>query len=138
MKYDNILQTIGSTPSVRLQRIGANSGATLWVKLERANPGGSVKDRPAWNMIREGERSGALTPGKIGKLTIWTAKMNAATRPARGTVRSSSSVRDFHPHTPSVISAIAPNNTEVCALTMPSLICMARCWTVTTRAYSVI
>ncbi len=63
MKYDNILQTIGSTPSVRLQRIGANSGATLWVKLERANPGGSVKDRPALRMIEDAERDGRLKPG---------------------------------------------------------------------------
>ena len=63
MKYDNILQTIGSTPVVRLQRIGADSDAQLWVKLERANPGGSVKDRPALGMIEDAERSGRLKPG---------------------------------------------------------------------------
>ena len=63
MKYDNILQTIGSTPVVRLQRIGADSEARLWVKLERANPGGSVKDRPALGMIEDAERAGRLKPG---------------------------------------------------------------------------
>jgi cysteine synthase A len=63
MKYHNILQTIGDTPVIRLQRIGAHSGAELWVKLERANPGGSVKDRPALGMIEDAERSGRLRPG---------------------------------------------------------------------------
>ena len=63
MKYDSILQTIGHTPVVRLQRIGADSGAELWVKLERANPGGSVKDRPALGMIEDAERCGRLKPG---------------------------------------------------------------------------
>jgi len=53
MKYDNILQTIGSTPVVKLSRIGAESGVHLWAKLERANPGGSVKDRPALRMIED-------------------------------------------------------------------------------------
>lgn len=63
MKYDSILDTIGGTPVVRLRRIGAGSGAELWVKLERANPGGSVKDRPALRMIEDAERDGRLKPG---------------------------------------------------------------------------
>ncbi len=63
MKYDNILQTIGSTPVVRLNRIGADSGVNLWAKLERGNPGGSVKDRPALRMIEDAEKSGHLKPG---------------------------------------------------------------------------
>ena len=79
-----------------------------------------------------------LTPGRIGKLTIWTAKMNAATRPASGTVRSSSSVRAFQTQMLSAIMAITPNITDVCALTMPSLMCMATCWTLTRRDYSAI
>ncbi len=63
MKYDNILQTIGHSPTVRLQRLGADSGSELWVKLERTNPGGSVKDRPALRMIEDAERDGRLQPG---------------------------------------------------------------------------
>lgn len=63
MKYTNILDTIGNTPIVRLNVIGADTGAHLWVKLERANPGGSVKDRPALNMIAAAERVGQLRVG---------------------------------------------------------------------------
>ncbi|MGI9317535.1 MAG: cysteine synthase A [bacterium] len=63
MKYQNILQTIGNTPVVKLNAVGADSGAELWVKLERANPGGSVKDRPALRMIEDAERDGRLRPG---------------------------------------------------------------------------
>ncbi|MBX2869385.1 MAG: cysteine synthase A [Acidiferrobacterales bacterium] len=63
MKYDNILQTIGSTPVVKLNSVGADSGVHLWAKLERANPGGSVKDRPALRMIEDAERSGKLKEG---------------------------------------------------------------------------
>jgi cysteine synthase A len=63
MKYDNILQTIGHTPIVKLNRLGAELEANLWVKLERANPGGSVKDRPALKMIEDAERDGRLKPG---------------------------------------------------------------------------
>ena len=63
MKYDNILQTIGHTPIVKLNRLGAELNANLWVKLERSNPGGSVKDRPALKMIEDAERDGRLKPG---------------------------------------------------------------------------
>lgn len=63
MKYDNILQTIGNTPVVKLNALGADTGVGLWVKLERANPGGSVKDRPALKMIEDAERDGRLKPG---------------------------------------------------------------------------
>lgn len=63
MKYNNILQTIGSTPIVKLNRLGADLEAELWVKLERANPGGSVKDRPALRMIEDAERDGRLKEG---------------------------------------------------------------------------
>ena len=62
MKYQNILQTIGHTPVVKLNRLGAESGAHLWVKLESFNPGGSVKDRPALRMIEDAERTGRLKP----------------------------------------------------------------------------
>ncbi len=57
---------IGNTPLVRLRRIEEDSpGIKIYAKAEFFNPGGSVKDRPALNMILEGERSGALRPGKI-------------------------------------------------------------------------
>jgi cysteine synthase A len=61
--YDSILDTIGSTPVVRISRI--NDGpASLYAKLEAFNPGGSVKDRLAAAIIQEAERSGALQPGQ--------------------------------------------------------------------------
>ncbi|MCP4125799.1 MAG: pyridoxal-phosphate dependent enzyme, partial [Gammaproteobacteria bacterium] len=63
MKYDNILQTIGNTPVVRLNKVRDILAAELWVKLESFNPAGSVKDRPALNMIECAERSGSLKPG---------------------------------------------------------------------------
>jgi cysteine synthase A len=63
MKYQNILQAIGHTPIVRLNRAGVDPQTALWVKLESFNPGGSVKDRPALNMIEQAERRGALKPG---------------------------------------------------------------------------
>ena len=63
MKYDNILQTIGSTPVIRLNRMEKGLAAELWVKLESFNPAGSVKDRPALNMIECAERRGTLKPG---------------------------------------------------------------------------
>lgn len=63
MKYDNILQTIGNTPVIRLNRFTDNLAAELWVKLESFNPAGSVKDRPALNMIECAEQRGKLKPG---------------------------------------------------------------------------
>ena len=61
MRYDNILATVGRTPVVRLNKIDDTSANALWVKLESFNPGGSVKDRPALNMIEDAERRGVLT-----------------------------------------------------------------------------
>ncbi|WP_428609941.1 cysteine synthase A [Sedimenticola sp.] len=63
MKYDNILQTIGHTPVIRLNKVSDILAAELWVKLESFNPAGSVKDRPALNMIECAERRGTLKPG---------------------------------------------------------------------------
>ena len=62
MKADNILQTIGNTPHVRINRL-FGPDAQVWIKSERANPGGSIKDRIALEMVQEAERSGALQPG---------------------------------------------------------------------------
>ena len=63
MKYDNILQTIGNTPVVRLNRL-APAGVNVYVKIEAFNPGGSVKDRMARAVIEEAERRGTLKPGQ--------------------------------------------------------------------------
>ena len=61
--YDDILQTIGKTPLVRLKRLGRDLPCQLYAKVEFFNPGGSVKDRIAVNIITEAERSGQLKPG---------------------------------------------------------------------------
>ena len=65
MKYNNILESIGGTPAVKLNRIGDDLGCHLWVKLESFNPGGSVKDRPALRMIEDAEADGSLKPGDV-------------------------------------------------------------------------
>jgi cystathionine beta-synthase len=61
--FDDILQTIGKTPLVRLQVIGNQLPCPLYAKVEFFNPGGSVKDRIAINIIAEAEHSGRLKPG---------------------------------------------------------------------------
>ena len=62
MKASNILATIGHTPHVRINRL-FGPGAQVWVKSERSNPGGSIKDRIALAMVEDAERSGALKAG---------------------------------------------------------------------------
>jgi cysteine synthase len=62
MKAANILETIGRTPHIRIHRL-FGSNHTVWVKSERSNPGGSIKDRIALSMVEDAERSGALKPG---------------------------------------------------------------------------
>src|SRR5688572_4793692 len=62
----SLLALVGNTPLVRLEKIAADlSGIEIYGKAEYFNPGGSVKDRPALNMIREGERSGKLNPSRV-------------------------------------------------------------------------
>ena len=61
--YDNILQAIGNTPLVQLAKLGRELPASLYVKVEYFNPGGSIKDRIAVNVIEDAERSGRLKPG---------------------------------------------------------------------------
>ncbi len=61
MKAANILDTIGNTPHIRVNRLFGN--AEVWIKSERSNPGASVKDRIALAMVEDAERSGALQPG---------------------------------------------------------------------------
>ncbi|MEG1970441.1 MAG: cysteine synthase A [Burkholderiaceae bacterium] len=62
MKVANILATIGNTPAIRINRLFGDS-AQVWVKNERANPGGSIKDRIALAMVEDAEARGALKPG---------------------------------------------------------------------------
>jgi cysteine synthase len=61
MKAANILETIGNTPHIRVSKLFPNS--EVWIKSERTNPGGSIKDRIALAMIEDAEKSGALKPG---------------------------------------------------------------------------
>jgi cysteine synthase len=61
--HDDVLSQIGNTPLVRLHRLSPEGGATIWAKLELANPSGSLKDRIALHMIEEAERRGELAPG---------------------------------------------------------------------------
>jgi cysteine synthase len=62
MKAHSILDTIGHTPHVRIHRL-FGTAAHVWVKSERGNPGGSIKDRIALAMVEDAEKSGALKPG---------------------------------------------------------------------------
>jgi cysteine synthase len=62
MKAANILETIGNTPHIRINRLFGDR-AEVWMKSERANPGGSIKDRIALAMIEDAERTGKLKPG---------------------------------------------------------------------------
>ena len=62
MKADNVLATIGRTPHIRVNRL-FGAGHEVWIKSERSNPGGSIKDRIALAMIEDAEASGALQPG---------------------------------------------------------------------------
>ncbi|SOD30379.1 cysteine synthase [Variovorax sp. YR752] len=63
MKAQNILETIGNTPHIRINRLFGNARQQVWIKSERANPGGSIKDRIALSMVEDAEKSGALKPG---------------------------------------------------------------------------
>ena len=62
MKADNVLYTIGNTPHIRINRL-FGSTHQVWIKSERSNPGGSIKDRIALAMIETAEKSGELKPG---------------------------------------------------------------------------
>jgi cysteine synthase A len=62
MKFDTVLQTIGNTPAIRARRL-FGPDAQVWIKSERANPGGSIKDRIALAMVEDAEARGLLAPG---------------------------------------------------------------------------
>ena len=61
MKADNVLATIGNTPHIRLSRLFPDH--EVWIKSERSNPGGSIKDRIALAMVEDAEKAGKLKPG---------------------------------------------------------------------------
>jgi cysteine synthase len=62
MAFDNVLQTIGNTPHIRINKLFGETHK-VFVKSERSNPGGSIKDRIALAMVEDAEKSGALKPG---------------------------------------------------------------------------
>jgi cysteine synthase len=64
MKADSILHIIGNTPHIKINRL-FGSTHQVWIKSERSNPGGSIKDRIALSMIEDAERSGVLKPGSV-------------------------------------------------------------------------
>ena len=64
MKANNILQTIGNTPHVKLNRL-YGSDSEVYVKLEKQNPGASIKDRIALAMIEDAEAKGLLKPDSV-------------------------------------------------------------------------
>jgi len=61
--YENILETIGSTPLIKINKISSGVKPLILAKMEPFNPGGSVKDRPAKRMVEEAEKAGLLKPG---------------------------------------------------------------------------
>src|SRR3982750_656196 len=67
MRANTILETIGNTPHVRINRLYTSVAPTaeVWLKLERANPGASIKDRIALAMIEDAERRGVLKPNSV-------------------------------------------------------------------------
>jgi cysteine synthase B len=65
MSYPTLDNTVGNTPLVQLKRLPGKTSNTVLVKLEGNNPAGSVKDRPAFNMIRKAEERGEIRPGDV-------------------------------------------------------------------------
>jgi cysteine synthase len=63
--YKNIIEMIGNTPMVRINNLIKNKRVKVYAKLEGQNPGGSIKDRIAMNMLNQAEEEGKLTKEKI-------------------------------------------------------------------------
>ena len=77
MKVDNVLHTIGNTPHIRIQRLFGR-GREVWIKSERANPGGSIKDRIALAMVEDAERG----EGLIGLVCLRERRSRPALEPS--------------------------------------------------------
>ena len=87
--FNNILETIGNTPLVKLNKIAAATEATILAKIETTNPGNSVKDRMALKMIEDAEMRGDLKPGgTIIECTSGNTGMGIAIGTSLGTVLS--------------------------------------------------
>ncbi|MFA6106518.1 MAG: cysteine synthase family protein [Patescibacteria group bacterium] len=65
MIYNNILDTIGRTPMVKINKLNKKKGVNIYAKIEGVNPGGSIKDRIALKMLEQGEKEGKLNKEKI-------------------------------------------------------------------------
>ena len=65
MKITNILDAIGNTPHVRINNLFKEKNVEVWIKLERQNPGGSIKDRIALSMVEDAEKKGILSKGSM-------------------------------------------------------------------------
>ena len=65
MKANNILESIGNTPHIRINKLFDRKGVEVWMKMERSNPGGSIKDRIALAMIEDAERKGLLKEDSV-------------------------------------------------------------------------
>ncbi len=63
MIHDNILSTIGNTPTVKLNKVGSELACEIYAKCEFFNPGGSIKDRIGWKMVEDAEAEGRIKPG---------------------------------------------------------------------------
>src|SRR4051794_5729323 len=80
---DSILGTIGSTPIIKLSKLFPDSRVEVYGKLEALNPGGSIKDRPAYNIVTKGIADGTITPettiveSSSGNFAIGLAQMCA-------------------------------------------------------------
>ena len=65
-RYDNVVDAIGNTPLIKLNRLTEGlQTSSIWVKLERCNPGGSIKDRIGLQMVLDAEEKGVLKPGGV-------------------------------------------------------------------------
>ena len=76
-RANNVLELIGATPIVRLNRVVEEGAAQVWGKLEAVNPSGSVKDRIALAMVEAAEEQGLLNPGKAIPTLARCAEFNA-------------------------------------------------------------
>ena len=119
-RSSTVLDLIGNTPLLRLRKFetGLNN-VELYGKAEWFNPGGSVKDRPAASMVREGLKSGALRPGKIlldatsGNTGIAYAMLGASQGfPVRLCVPSNVTVERKGPHSVRIVGHVVKGGTR--------------------------
>src|SRR5204862_37845 len=97
--YPSILELVGHTPIVRLDRIGHGVEPQLLAKLEYLNPGGSVKDRIGLAMLEAAERDGKLQPGgTIVEPTSGHTGVGLASAAPEGPVYTANDARDVHPY----------------------------------------